>query len=77
MDNSNKSKKDSYLLNYIRILIIISFPAKIKCFDIEQCSSFIICVLFILFFLALLGNYSIKRKGYKKINDSIKLSTKL
>ena len=77
MDNSNKSKKDSYLLNYIRILIIISFPVKIKCFDIEQCSSFIICVLFILFFLALLGNYSIKRKGYKKINDSIKLSTKL
>ena len=77
MGNSNKSKKDSYLLNYIRILIIISFPVKIKCFDIEQCSSFIICVLFILFFLALLGNYSIKRKGYKKINDQIQLSTKL
>ena len=56
---------------------MISFPVKIKCFDIEQCSSFIICVLFILFILALLGNYSIKRKGYKKINDSIKLSTKL
>ena len=77
MDNSNKSKKDSYLLNYIRILIIISFPVKIKCFDIEQCSSFILCLLFILFFLALLGNYSIKRKGYKKINDQIQLSTKL
>ena len=77
MEYSNKSKKSIYLLNYIRILIMISFPVKIKCFDIEQCSSFIICVLFILFFLALLGNYSIKRKGYKKINDSIKLSTKL
>ena len=77
MDYSNKSKKHIYLLNYIIILIIISFPVKIKCFDVEQCSSFIICVLFILFFLALLGNYSIKRKGYKKINDSIKISTKL
>ena len=77
MEYSNKSKKSIYLLNYIRILIMISFPVKIKCFDIEQCSSFIICVLFILIFLALLGNYSIKRKGYKKINDSIKLSTKL
>ena len=77
MEYLNKSKNDIYLLNYIRILIMISFPVKIKCFDIEQCSSFIICVLFILFFLALLGNYSIKRKGYKKINDSIKLSTKL
>ena len=75
MEYLNKSKKD--LLNYIRILVMISFPVKIKCFDVEQCSSFIICVLFILFFLALLGNYSIKRKGYKKINDSIKLSTKL
>ena len=77
MEYLNKSKNDIYLLNYIRILIMISFPVKIKCFDIEQCSSFIICVLFILFILALLGNYSIKRKGYKKINDSIKLSTKL
>ena len=77
MEYSNKSKKSIYLLNCIRILIMISFPVQIKCFDIEQCSSLIICVLFILFFLALLGNYSIKRKGYKKINDSIKLSTKL
>ena len=77
MEYVNKSKKDSILYNYIKILIIISFPVKIKCFDIEQCSSIILCILFILFFLALLGNYSIKRKGYKKINETIKLSTKL
>ena len=65
------------ILKYIKLIILISFPVKIKCLDIEQCSSFILCLLFILFFLALLGNYSIKRKGYKKINDQIQLSTKL
>ena len=65
------------IIKYIKLIILLSFPVKIKCLDIEQCSSFILCLLFILFFLALLGNYSIKRKGYKKINDSIKLSTKL
>ena len=64
-------------LKYIKLIILISFPVKINCLDIEQCSSFILCLLFILFFLALLGNYSIKRKGYKKINDQIQLSTKL
>ena len=65
------------ILKYIKLIILISFPVKIKCLDIERCSSFILCLLFILFFLALLGNYSIKRKGYKKINDQIQLSTKL
>ena len=73
MESLNKEK----IMKYIQIIILISFPIEIKCFDIEQCSSFILCVLFILFFLALLGNYSIKRKGYKKINDSITISTKL
>ena len=65
------------ILKYIKLIILISFPVKIKCLDIEQCSSFILCLLLILFFLALLGNYSIKRKGYKKINEQIHLSTKL
>ncbi len=65
------------IIKYIKLIILLSFPVKIKCLDIEQCSSFILCLLFILFFLALLGNYSIKRKGYKKINDQIQLSTKL
>ena len=65
------------IIKYIKLIILLSFPVKIKCLDIEQCSSFILCILFILFFLALLGNYSIKRKGYKKINDQIQLSTKL
>ena len=73
MESLNKER----IMKYIKILIIISFPVEIKCFDLEQCSSFILCVLFILFFLALLGNYSIKRKGYKKINDTINISTKL
>ena len=65
------------IIKYIKLIILLSFPVKIKCLDIEQCSSFILCLLFILFFLALLGNYRIKRKGYKKINDQIQLSTKL
>ena len=65
------------IIKCIKLIILLSFPVKIKCLDIEQCSSFILCLLFILFFLALLGNYSIKRKGYKKINDQIQLSTKL
>ena len=65
------------ILKYIKLIILISFPVKIKCLDIEQCSSFILCLLFILFFLALLGNYSQKRKGYKKIQEQIHLSTKL
>ena len=65
------------IIKYIKLIILLSFPVKIKCLDIEQCSSFILCLLFILFFLALLGNYSIKRKGYKKINDQIQLSSKL
>ena len=65
------------IIKNIKLIILLSFPVKIKCLDIEQCSSFILCLLFILFFLALLGNYSIKRKGYKKINDQIQLSTKL
>ena len=65
------------IIKYIKLIILLSFPVKIKCLDIEQCSSFILCLLFILFFLALLGNYNIKRKGYKKINEQIQLSTKL
>ena len=73
MDNLNKLS----ILKFIRLIILISFPVKINCLDVEQCSSFILCVLFILFFLALLGNYNIKRKGYKKINEQIQLSTKL
>ena len=73
MESLNKER----IGKYIKILILISFPLGIKCFDIEQCSSFILGVLFILFFLALLGNYSIKRKGYKKINETITISTKL
>ena len=77
MEYLDKSKDDIRILNFIKLIILISFPVKIKCFDVEQCSSLILCVFFILFFLALLGNYSIKRKGYKKINDTIKLSTKL
>ena len=77
MEYLNKSKDDIRILNFIKLIILISFPVKIKCFDVEQCSSLILCVFFILFFLDILGNYSIKRKGYKKINDTIKLSTKL
>ena len=73
MDNLNKLS----ILKFIRLIILIYFPVKINCLDVEQCSSFILCVLFILFFLALLGNYNIKRKGYKKINEQIQLSTKL
>ena len=68
---------DIRILNYMKLIILISFPIKIKCFDKEICSSFILCLLLILFILALLGNYSLKRKGYKKLNDTIKLSTKL
>ena len=68
---------DIRILNYMKLIILISFPIKIKCFDKEICYSFILCLLLILFILALLGNYSLKRKGYKKLNDTIKLSTKL
>ena len=73
----NKEKMDSKLLKYLKLLILISFPVKINCLDIERCSSFVLCLLIIIFFLALIGNYSLKRKGYKKINETINLSTKL
>ena len=68
---------DKRILNYMKLIILISFPIEIKCFDVEKCSSFILCLLLILFILALLGDYSLKRKGYKQLDDSIKLSTKL
>ena len=70
-----KIKLNQKLFYYINILIIVSFPLKIKCFDKEQCSSFILCIIFI---SLCLGNYSLKKKGYKKINnETIKISTKL
>ena len=72
-----KIKLNNILLYYINLIIFLSFPLKIKCFDKEQCSSFILCIIFISFFLACLGNYSLKKKGYKKIKDSIYLSTKI
>ena len=75
MDTFEKRKK--LYLYYFTFLLIISLPEKVKCFDIEECSSFIIYLLFILFFLAILGNYSKKKKGYQKIDDSIQNSTKL
>ena len=75
MDSYKKINK-SYLY-LITMLLIISLPGKVKCFDIEQCSSFILYLLIILFILALLGNYNIKKKGYQQINDNIKNSTKL
>ena len=74
--DSLKGAKKSYLY-YLSIILIISLPGKVKCFDIESCSSFILWVLFILLFLAILGNYSVKKKGYRQINDTIKNSTKL
>ncbi len=71
-------KKPKYLyLYYLTIILIISLPGKVKCFDIEQCSSFILYLLIILFFLALLGNYNIRKRGYIPINDKIQNSTKL
>ncbi len=71
-------KKQKYLyLYYLTIILIISLPGKVKCFDIEQCSSFILYLLIILFFLALLGNYNIRKRGYIPINDKIQNSTKL
>ena len=71
-------KKQKYLyLYYLTIILIISLPGKVKCFDIEQCSSFILYLLIILFFLALLGNYNIRKRGYLPINDTIQNSTKL
>ena len=71
-----KISKKSYIY-YLTILLIISLPEKVNCLDIESCSSFILWVLFILLFLAILGNYSVKKKGYRQINDTIKNSTKL
>ena len=63
---------------YLILLLLISLPGKVKCFDIEKCSTFILYIIFILFFLAILGNYNIKKKGYQQINDgTIKNSTKL
>ena len=73
MDLTKKSN-----IFYLTLLLLVSLPGKVKCFDIEKCSSFILYLIFILFFLALLGNYNIKRKGYQQINDgTIKNSTKL
>ena len=74
MDSPNNQKRFLY---YLTILIALSLPGKVYCLDVEQCSSFILYILFILFFLALLGNYKIKRNGYMQINDKIKISTKL
>ena len=75
MDSIKRPRQLS--LYYLTIILIISLPAKVKCFDIEQCSKFILYLLFILFFLAILGNYNIKKKGYHQINDTIKNSIKL
>ena len=74
MDSQNNQKRFLY---YLAILIALSLPGKVYCLDVEQCSSFILYILFVLFFLALLGNYKIKRDGYMQINDKIKSSTKL
>ena len=69
--------KKSYLF-YLTLILLVSLPGKVKCFDIEKCSSFILYIIFILFFLAILGNYNIKKRGYQQINDgTIKNSTKL
>ena len=75
MDSFRMNKK-SYLY-YFTLLLIISLPGTVKCFDIEDCSSLILWILFILLFLAILGNYNIKKKGYEQINDTIKNSTRL
>ena len=75
MDSFIKGKK--IYLYYFTILLIISLPGKVNCFDVEKCSSFILYLLFILFFLALLGNYNVKKRGYQKIDGSIQNSTKL
>ena len=73
MDFTKKSN-----IFYLILLLLISLPGKVKCFDIEKCSTFILYIIFILFFLAILGNYNIKKKGYQQINDgTIKNSTKL
>ena len=73
MDFTKKSN-----IFYLILLLLISLPGKVKFFDIEKCSTFILYIIFILFFLAILGNYNIKKKGYQQINDgTIKNSTKL
>ena len=74
--DSFKKRNKAYLY-FITMILIISLPGKVKCFDIEKCSSFILYVLFISFFLALLGNYNIKKKGYHQIDGIIQNSTKL
>ena len=75
MDSLKKPR--NLIIYYLTIILFISLPEKVKCFDIEQCSSFLLYLLVILFILALLGNYNKRKRGYIPINDTIQNSTKL
>ena len=68
---------ENLIIYYLTVILFISLPGEVKCFDIEQFSSFILYLLVILFILALLGNYSKRKRGYMPINDTIQNSTKL
>ena len=70
-------KMNNLSFYFFFIMLIFLLPSKVKCFDIEEGSSICLYIIFIVFILALLGQYSIKKKGYNLVNEKIKISTKL
>lgn len=80
MNSKNKKKiflSNKSLLFFLLIIVFISLPGKVKCFDSDTVSSFILWVIFILFTLAMIGYWNKRRNGYEPIDNSIRNSTKL
>lgn len=80
MNSKNKKKiflSNKSLLFFLLIIVFISLPGKVKCFDSDTVSSFILWVIFILFTLAMIGYWNKRRNGYELIDNSIRNSTKL
>lgn len=78
MNSSNNFfNKNKNLILFFMMIIIISLPGNVKCFDMEDFSSFILWLIVILFTLAGLGYWSRKNSGYEPIDNNIKSTSKL
>lgn len=72
-----KGNRNKNMILFLMLLVLISLPGEVKCFDIDSVSSFILWIIGILFILALLGYCNRKKNGYEPIEGNIKPSSKL